>query len=128
MGHLLALLVTAANEPDRAQVDELAAALQEASGQTVELADVAQGDTGEAPATAAADQGIQLAVVKRPEAKHGFGLLPRRGVVQRDFAWAARLRRLARDDERLAATLAALPFWAFACLLLHRFSSLTLSP
>ena len=83
MGHLLALLVTAANEPDRAQVDELAAALQEASGQTVELADVAQGDTGEAPATAAADQGIQLAVVKRPEAKHGFGLLPRRGVVQR---------------------------------------------
>jgi transposase len=89
---------------------------------------VDQGYTGEAPATAAADHGIQLAVVKLPEAKRGFVLLPRRWVVERDFAWAARFRRLARDYERLATTLAALHFLAFACLLLHRFISLTLSP
>jgi transposase len=69
-----------------------------------------------------------LAVVKLPEAKRGFVLLPRRWVVERDFAWAARFRRLARDDERLATTLAALHFLAFACLMLHRFTSLTLSP
>jgi transposase len=48
--------------------------------------------------------------------------------VERDFAWAARFRRLARDYERLATTLAALHFLAFACLMLHRFISLTLSP
>jgi len=49
-------------------------------------------------------------------------------VVQRDFAWAARFRRLARDDERLAAPLAALHFLAFVCQLLDRFTALTLSP
>ena len=67
-------------------------------------------------------------MVKLPEAKRGFVLLPRRWVVERDFAWATRFRRLARDYERLAATLASLHFLAFVCLLLHRFTALTLSP
>ena len=128
LGHLLALLVTPADEQERAQVEELAIAVQAVTGEHVELAYVDQGYTGEAPATAAADHGIQLAVVKLPEAKRGFVLLPRRWVVERNFAWAARFRRLARDYERLATTLAALHFLAFACLLLHRFISLTLSP
>ncbi len=47
-------------------------------------------------------------------------LLPRRWVVERSFAWAARFRRLARDYERLPDVLAGLHFAAFACLLLHR--------
>jgi transposase len=132
LGHLLALLVTPADEQERAQVEELATAVQQVTGEHVELAYVDQGDTGEAPAAAAAAHGIQLAVVKLPEAKRGFVLLPRRWVVERDFAWAARFRRLARDYERLAATLAAtlaaLHFLAFACLLLHRFTLLILSP
>jgi transposase len=128
LGQLLALLVTPANEPERAQVDELARAVQTVTGEHVELAYVDQGYTGEAPAAAATAHGIQLAVVKLPEANRGFVLLPRRWVVERDFAWATRFRRLARDYERLAATLAALHFLAFVCLLLHRFISLTLSP
>ena len=37
LGHLLALKVTAANEQDRAQVGDLAQALQEATGESVEL-------------------------------------------------------------------------------------------
>jgi hypothetical protein len=49
-------------------------------------------------------------------------------VVERGFAWATRFRRLARNDERVAATRAALQFLAFVCLLLHRFTALTLSP
>jgi transposase len=128
LGHLLALLVTPANEQERAQVEELASAVQTVTGEHVELAYVDQGYTGEKPAEAAAHHGIQLAVVKLPEAKRGFVLLPRRWVVERDFAWATRFRRLARDYERLAATLAALHFLAFVCLLLHRFTVLTLSP
>lgn len=127
LGHLLALVVTPANAQDRAQVAELAAALQDATGETVELAYVDQGYTGDQPATAAAAHGIQLAVVKLPEAKRGFVLLPHRWVVERDFAWATRFRRLARDYERLAATLAGLHFLAFTCLMLHRFTLLTLS-
>ena len=125
----LALLVTPANEQERAQVEELASAVQQVTGEHVELAYVDQGYTGEEPAAAAADHGIQLAVVKLPEAKRGFVLLPRRWVVERSFAWATRFRRLARDYERLRQrTLAALHFWRFVCLLLHRFTTVTLSP
>lgn len=72
------------------------------------------------PAEDAKEHGIRLEVVKHPEAKRGFVLLPRRWVVERSFAWAARFRRLARDYERLAGVLAGLHFVAFACLLLPR--------
>jgi transposase len=61
---------------------------------------------------------VQLEVVKHTEVKRGFVLLPRRWVVERSFAWAARFRRLARDYERLAETLAALHYLAFAILML----------
>ena len=120
LGHLLALIVTPADEQDRAQVARLAAAVQEATGGSVELAFVDQGYTGEAAAASAAAHGMRLEVVKLPEAKRGFVLLPRRWVVERSFAWAARFRRLARDYERLPETLAGLHFLAFAILMLKR--------
>jgi transposase len=128
LGHLLTLLVTPANEQDRAQVGELAQRVQEVTGQSVELAFVDQAYTGDAAAEAAASQGIQLAVVKLPQAKHGFVLLPRRWVVERSFAWVARFRRLARDYERLPATVAALHLVAFTCLMLHQWIQYSLSP
>lgn len=118
LGHLLALQVTPANEQDRAQVGELAGQVQQITGEHVELAYVDQGYTGEAAQDAAAEHGIQLEVVKHTEAKRGFILLPRRWVVERSFAWAARFRRLARDYERLATTLGAFHFLAFACLMI----------
>jgi transposase len=124
LGHLLALLVTPANAQDRAQVEQLAQQVQTVTGQTVELAYVDQGYTGREPEQAAAEHGIRLEVVKLPQAKKGFVLLPRRWVVERSFAWAARFRRLARDYERLPETLAGLHFLAFAIVLLHRFFAL----
>jgi transposase len=120
LGLLLAVHVTSANEQDRAQVGELAKQVQAVTGQTVELAYVDQGYPGETPAAEAEAHGIRLEVVKLPEAKHGFVLLPRRWVVERSFGWAARFRRLARDYERLPETVAGLHFVAFACLMLHR--------
>jgi transposase len=119
-GHLLALHVTPANEQERAQVAELAHQVQAVTGQTVELAYVDQGYTGEQAAADATAHGMQLEVVKLDEAKHGFVWLPRRWVVERSFAWAARFRRLARDFERLSETLAGLHFLAFALLMLAR--------
>jgi transposase len=124
LGHLLALYVTPANEQDRAQVEELARQVQEVTDQSVELAYVDQGYTGDAAANAAQSQGIQLEVIKLPEAKKGFVLLPRRWVVERSFGWAARFRRLARDYERLPETLAGLHYLAFAILMLKNFVSL----
>ena len=120
LGHLLALHVTPANEGDRAEVAALAEAVQDITAQTVEVAFVDQGYTGETTAEAAAEHGIRLEVVKLPEAKRGFVLLPRRWVVERSFAWLARFRRLAKDYERLPETVAGLHFVAFACLMLHR--------
>jgi transposase len=120
LGHLLAALLTPANEQERAQVAALAEQVQEVTGNTVEVAFVDQGYTGEDPAEAAADHGIELVVVSLPDAKRGFVLLPRRWVAERSFAWTARFRRLAKDYERLPGTVIGLHFIAFACLLLHR--------
>jgi transposase len=120
LGHLLALVVTPANAQDRAQVAALTAAVQAVTGESVELAYVDQGDTGDQAEADAAAHGIRLEVVKLPHTKHGFVLLPRRWVVERSVAWVARFRRLARDYERLPATVVGLHFLAFACLLLHR--------
>lgn len=118
LGHLLALHVTAADEQDRAQVETLAESVQEITGEHIELAYVDQGYTGENAAQAAEKHGVRLEVVKHTEVKRGFVLLPRRWVVEQSFAWAARFRRLARDYERLAKTLAALHYLAFAILML----------
>jgi transposase len=118
LGHLLALSVTAADEQDRAQVAELAERVQAETGETVEIAYVDQGYTGENAADAAEEHGIKLEVVKLPTAKRGFVLLPRRWVIERSFGWVSRFRRLARDYERLPETLAGLHFVAFVILML----------
>jgi transposase len=118
LGHLLTLLVTPANAQEREQVAPLAKAVQEVTEQNIKVAFVDQGYTGDGPAKAAQQQGIRLEVVKLDKAKRGFVLLPRRWVVERSFAWAARFRRLARDYERLSETLMGLHFVVFAILML----------
>lgn len=120
LGQLLALVVTPANENDRAAVAELAEAIQQATGETVELAWVDQGYTGEQVAADAAQHGIRLEVVKFPEARRGFVLLPRRWVVERSFAWSTRFRRLIRDYERLPQTFVGFHYLAFASLMLTK--------
>jgi len=120
LGHLLALTVTAADEGDRSQVAALAEQVQQVTGHTVELAYVDQGYTGPNAAEAALAHGIQLEVVKHPMAKRGFVLLPKRWVVERSFAWAARFRRLARDYERLDTTHKGPHYVAFAILMCAR--------
>ena len=119
LGHLLALTVTPADQGDREQVAALAEEVQQVTGGTVELAYVDQGYTGPNAAEAAQQHGLRLEVVKHPMAKRGFVLLPRRWVVERSFAWAARFRRLARDYERLDTTLKGLHLLAFATLMLR---------
>ena len=128
LGHRLALQVTPANEPDRTQVGVLAAAVQEATGEPVELVYVDQGYTGDVPTAAAADHGIELHVVKLSDAKHGFVLLPRRWVAERSFAWKTRFRRLVRDYERLQTTVEGLHLVAFSCLMLHQALPLLTAP
>ena len=124
LGHLLALRVTPADADDRDQVFAVAAEVQEATGQAVRVAFVDQGYTGDQPVADAANHGIELVVVAHAEPKRGFVLLPRRWVVERTFGWLARFRRLARDYERLAETLAGWHWVAFVALMLHRLALL----
>ena len=113
-------MVTPADAQDRAQVAALAAAVQAATGDTVELASGDQGDTGATAETAADGWGIRLEVVKLPAARQGVVLLPRRWVVERSFAWLSRFRRLAKEYERLPETVAGLHLVAFSVLMLTR--------
>ncbi len=121
LGLLLAAHVTPANEQERAQVKKLAEEVQVATDNSVEVAFIDQGYTGDDPKNDAEAAGIELVVVKLPEAKKGFVLLPRRWVVERSFAWMARFRRLARDFERTPETFRSLHFLAFAILMLQNF-------
>jgi transposase len=53
-------------------------------------------------------------IVNRSDEMTGFVVLPRRWVVERTLSWFGRNRRLAKDYENLADTLAA--FITLACI------------
>jgi len=60
-----------------------------------------------------------LEIVKRNEL-HRFVVLPKRWIVERTLAWISRNRRLARDFERYARTVAAFVRLAMIRLMLRR--------
>ena len=100
-----------------------------ATDDSVEIAFVDRGYTGEKPATATAARkhGIELEVVKLPEASPALilslskdVLLPRRPIVERSFACATGFRRLIKDDERYASRPADLHLVAFVCLIFKK--------
>jgi len=61
----------------------------------------------------------KLEIVKRPDAI-GFEVLSKRWIVERTFAWISRNRRLARDFERYATTVAAFVRLAMIRITLRR--------
>ncbi len=81
LGNLLALPVTPANIDERTQVEGLLKTVQAVTEGSVDVAFADQGYEGEKPAEAAAAQGVELIVIKLPEAKKGFVLLPKRWIV-----------------------------------------------
>lgn len=63
-----------------------------------------------------------LEIVKRTD-KHRFVVLPKRWIVERTLAWISRNRRLARDFERHARTVAAFVRLAMIRLMLRRLAA-----
>ena len=61
----------------------------------------------------------KIEIVKRSEL-HRFVVAPKRWIVERTFAWISRNRRLARDFERYATTVAAFVRLAMIRLMLKR--------
>ena len=66
--------------------------------------------------------GLRLEIVKRTDDMKGFVVLPRRWVVERTFSWFGRNRRLAKDYENLADTLAAFVTLAAIQFAIRRFA------
>lgn len=69
--------------------------------------------------TIAATGDWKIEIVKRTD-PHKFVVLPKRWIVERTFAWISRNRRLARDFERYATTVAAFVRLAMIRLMLKR--------
>ena len=63
---------------------------------------------------------LRLEIVKRSDDVKGFVVLPRRWVVERTFSWFGRNRRLVKDFENLAETLATFVILAAIQLDLRR--------
>jgi transposase len=61
----------------------------------------------------------KIEIVKRSDV-HRFVILPKRWIVERTFAWISRNRRLGRDFERYATTVAAFVRLAMIRLMLKR--------
>ena len=78
------------------------------------------GNRGPRVARMVAETGCwSVEIVKRTEL-HKFVVLPKRWVVERTFAWISRHRRLARDFERYARTVAAFFRLAMIRLMLRK--------
>jgi transposase len=63
---------------------------------------------------------LRVEIVKRSDDMKGFVVLPRRWVIERTFSWFGRNRRLAKDFENLAETLASFVTLASIQLALRR--------
>ena len=64
----------------------------------------------------------KLQIVKRSDVA-GFEVLPKRWIVERTFAWISHNRRLARDFERYATTVAAFVRLAMIRIMLRRIAA-----
>lgn len=68
---------------------------------------------------------LRMEIVRRSDDVKGFQVQPRRWVVERTFSWFGRNRRLAKDYENLAATLAAFVTLAAIRIAIKRLARLT---
>jgi transposase len=118
---LLSVAVHAANIQDR---DGVALVLDRRTRRLFPFIERIYGDGGyQGPKAtkAAAKTGCwTIGIVGRLPTAVGFEVLPKRWIVERTFAWLSRFRRLARDFERYARTVAAFIRLAMIRIMLKR--------
>jgi transposase len=83
------------------------------------------GYQGPRVATAAAKTGRWVVEIVKRHEMHTFAILPKRWIVERTLAWISRNRRLARDFERYARTVAAFIRLAMIRIMLRRLTKAT---
>ena len=101
IGHILGILVTPANRPEREGAKELLDNALIQHGWLRKLW-VDGGYSGQnfAQYVKQLRPKLDVEVVKRSDKAQGFEVLPRRWVVERTFGWLMQCRRLTRDYER----------------------------
>lgn len=119
LGLLLSVAIHPANIQDRDGAGDLLRTARR-SFPFIERIFADAGYQGAKMAKVVANTGVwTLQVVKRSDA-HRFVVLPKRWIVERTFAWISRNRRLARDFERYARTVAAFFRLAMIRIMLRR--------
>jgi putative transposase len=119
LGHLLVVLVTAADVPDvDAAYDLLPAA--KAMAPTLRHGWVAGAYEGDWAEWAAEEQPVTVEVVRRPAGQRGVVVQAWWWVVERPFAWLGRNRRLSRAVEVYETTTETFIYLASCHLLLKR--------
>lgn len=97
LGLVLAVLVTAANLPDRDGARRLAGACK--AFPRLRKIWVDGSYTGDVKALYQEEHQIDFEIVEKPAAQKGFVVSPKRWVVERSFAWLGWYRELSRDYE-----------------------------
>jgi putative transposase len=119
---LLAVVVTAANVPDRAGAESVRGCLQHQGSRV-------RGIWADPAYTGAwvtwvwrlrPWRKVRLESVKRPAGTHGFLRLPTRWVVERTCAWLGRYRRLSKDSAYFSQTSEAMIRVAMIPLMVRR--------
>jgi putative transposase len=118
-GHLLAVLVEAADRTDRDGARWVFRAIDQ-RWTTLQKIWADHAYNGDLAAWLRAAYGIDLEVVEHAPDQKGFAVLPRRWVVERTIAWLGRNRRLSKDYEHSAAAMETWCYLASISLLLRR--------
>lgn len=121
LGNLLALHVSPASEQERAHVGQLAQAVQEPTGESVELAYVDQGPHWREGCQRGGGSWYEVGGCKARRGQAGLrGAAAPLGGGAGYRMGVTTFSGLVKDYERLPATLAGLHFVAFACLFLQQ--------
>lgn len=100
LGNLLEVVVGAANENDREGAKAVLTKVEYLMAQRLLLIWADRGYQGDWSTWLEREWHIQLEIVRRQEGQTGFAVQPRRGVVERTFAWLGKYRRLSKDYEK----------------------------
>lgn len=121
LGHLLAILVTPADRPEREGAKQLLDGALDQHGWLRKLW-VDGGYSGEEFGNYVKQLRPKLVVevVKRSDTAQGFEVVPRRWVVERTFGWLMQCRRLTRDYERTVRSATAWIHIAMMRIMLRR--------
>lgn len=126
LGHLLKVVVTAADVPDREGAQKVIANLPAATRSALKKIWADGNYTGDTFLTWLTDTiaGVLLEIAKPPANQKGFVVVPVRWVVERTFAWLGRSRRLSKDYEHCTKSSEGLIYFASIALLLKRLAPL----